>query len=204
MKFFEKQNLAILVLGLLSIVGLTLLHEEDRTAAAATTPQEDTQNRARLLAAHQNTSFPLLGKHLQVECGSCHLNGVVAGTPETFEVCHWARRQDDPYRLQLGTTCGDCHTPQDWSRLQPGAWEHEVMAGFRLEGMHVALDCTECHNTRSFREATAECSQCHQQDFQTAREPDHLAANFPTDCELCHFNASSWRGASVAPELGAA
>jgi len=190
----EKHDIAILALGLMSVLAAGVLPEEP-SVRAAPARQTEGQERARLVAAHQNTSFPLTGKHIQVECRACHQNGVVAGTPETCEFCHWARRQDDPYRLQLGSRCGDCHTPQDWSRIQTGAWEHEQVTGFRLEGRHQALDCTECHGTRSFRETTAECSECHRADFERAKEPDHLAANFPTDCELCHFSASTFRGA---------
>ena len=34
-----------------------------------------------------------------------------------------------------------------------------------------------------------------EQDFQRAKNPDHLAANFPTECELCHLNETTWQGA---------
>lgn len=158
--------------------------------------QEQSQDRMRLILAHDNTSFPLTGNHKFVDCGGCHIRGVLGGTPETCEACHWDRRQDDPNRLQLGTQCADCHTTASWARILPGAWDHEERTGFALEGSHASLSCTDCHSTRSFGSTTAECVQCHQNDFRSARMPDHQAASFPTSCELCHLNQVRWEGAS--------
>jgi hypothetical protein len=32
---------------------------------------------------------------------------------------------------------------------------------------------------------------CHLDDYQGANDPDHVAAGFPTDCQLCHNAADS-------------
>jgi hypothetical protein len=53
-------------------------------------------------AFHKTTVFPLEGRHLSVPCESCHIKGVIQGTPTTCYDCHWVRRQDDPYRTRLG------------------------------------------------------------------------------------------------------
>jgi len=148
-----------------------------------------------LVQAHDNTNFPLVGKHRTVECGDCHLQGILEGTPQACESCHWGRRHDDPYQLRLGTQCGDCHTPQAWGTLIAGAWDHEAVTGFRLEGSHRSLDCRQCHGDRGFGGTTTECSQCHSKDFERAKEPDHVAAGFPAQCEICHFSPRTWEGA---------
>jgi hypothetical protein len=182
-------------LTLAGIVGLGVFRPSPSSGYLAAPSQEATQDRVRMILAHDNTAFPLQGRHKTVECGACHLKGVLGGTPTQCEVCHWARHPDDPFKLQLGTQCADCHTPQNWARILPGSFEHERVTGFRLEGRHQGLDCVDCHESRSFQSATATCSQCHMKDFQAAKAPDHRAASFPTDCELCHRGASTWQGA---------
>ncbi len=148
-----------------------------------------------LVQAHDNTNFPLVGRHRTTECSDCHLQGVMAGTPRTCEQCHWVRRQDDRYQLALGMHCEECHTAQGWTRVISGAWDHELMTGFRLQGAHRAADCSECHGSSGFQAISSSCSTCHLEDHQQAREPDHVAAGFPTDCEFCHTSQSAWQGA---------
>ena len=163
------------------------------TIASSQTKEE--QIGQALIKAHDNTSFPLVGGHRDVECGACHLKGVIGGTPESCEACHWTRKQDDPYQLQLGMQCAKCHTPESWKMLASSTWNHETETGFRLDGGHGALECAQCHTSGSFGGVTTECYVCHSSQFQTAKRPDHTAAGFPTDCELCHVGGGQWEGA---------
>jgi hypothetical protein len=181
-------------LGLLGML-VPLLASPGGSPAAATPVESQQEGQRNLVRVHDLTSFPLVGKHQLVECGDCHLGGNLEGTPQQCEVCHWTRRQDDPYRLQLGTVCGDCHSPQSWKNINPGAWEHERVTGFRLEGAHRTVECTACHGTRGLSPAVAQCSACHLQDFRQAKAPDHAAAGFPSDCQICHLSAVTWQGA---------
>lgn len=154
--------------------------------------QDSSRGRA-LINSHARTNFPLMGKHRSVECSACHLDQVIEGTPVTCEACHWARTQDDPYRLELGTQCGDCHTPQAWKKLVSFSWSHEETSGFRLEGAHRAVDCAGCHPHGRFSMAEARCASCHARDYLETREPDHRAAKFPMTCEACHLPSHrSW------------
>lgn len=163
-------------------------------SAAASRPPTLQEGARDRIHAHDNTNFPLVGRHRTVECGDCHFDGVMEGTPTTCEACHWVRKQDDRYRLELGAHCGDCHTPQSWKHLIGGAFDHEIETGFRLEGAHQVVDCAQCHR-ESFAATTTECSACHLADHQSAKDPDHRAAGFPTQCELCHRSSTSWSGA---------
>ncbi len=144
---------------------------------------------------HDKTNFPLVGKHQTVACGECHLKGIFEGTPTACEACHWERRQDDRYKLQLGLHCGDCHTPQSWKEVAPAKWNHTDVTGFRLEGVHGTLDCADCHRQNGLGKAAAECYACHQENFGSAKNPDHGAAGFPTQCQICHRSTASWQGA---------
>lgn len=159
----------------------------------ASAPQEDqTKWTAQ---SHDRTNFPLTGKHQMVSCRECHFKGVFEGTPRTCEACHWERRQDDRYRLQLGIHCSDCHTPTAWKDVKPAQWNHEAVTGFRLEGSHRVLDCAECHGVNGFRKTAVECYSCHAEDYKSTRDPNHAAANFPTQCQVCHHSGVTWKGA---------
>jgi len=146
--------------------------------------------------SHDKTNFPLQGKHRDTSCSECHLKGVMQGTPQQCEACHWQRKQDDRYKLQLGMHCEDCHTPFDWKILKPNAWSHLQVAGYALEGIHKTLDCFQCHKNNTFTAQPNDCYACHAADYQEADEPNHTAGNFPTDCRVCHGNMISWEGAA--------
>jgi len=145
--------------------------------------------------SHDGTNFPLVGKHRTVSCNECHLDGVFEGTPTTCEVCHWQRRQDDRYELRLGTHCADCHEPFTWKHVAPNKWNHESATGYPLEGVHRTLDCVECHGERGFFGTLVDCFGCHENSYRESFDPDHVAAGFSTECQLCHFNNSRWEGA---------
>jgi hypothetical protein len=145
--------------------------------------------------SHDRTNFLLVGKHRTVACGECHLNGVFEGTPQACEACHWERRNDDRYQLRLGAHCGDCHTPQSWKNVNPNKWNHEAVTGFRLEGTHRMLDCAECHGENGFKKLSLDCFACHEKDYREAKDPDHAAASFPTQCQICHRSSLAWKGA---------
>jgi hypothetical protein len=132
---------------------------------------------------HNQTGFPLEGRHLTIACESCHINGVYKGTPSRCFDCHWARRRDDRYRLQLGSECAQCHRPAAWTAVQ---WDHGAMTPMPLNASHRQLSCQSCHGGDTFRQANVTCVSCHLPDYQAARTPNHPAAGFPTTCEACH------------------
>lgn len=154
------------------------------------------------VTSHDKTNFPLVGKHRTVSCGECHLAGVLKGTPTECESCHWNRKKDDRYSLQLGIHCGECHTPLDWKKLKPHVWDHEIRTGYRLQGAHRFLDCFSCHQSRQLVPIPQTCVSCHLNDYNNSKDPDHRSAGFSTDCETCHRPDSiSWEGASINHDL---
>ena len=58
---------------------------------------------------HNNTGFPLAGKHANVGCTNCHQNGVYQGTPSQCAACH-----QDAHNGENGADCAACHTPKGW------------------------------------------------------------------------------------------
>jgi hypothetical protein len=168
---------------------------------AAAHAQWDTPNRA----FHKATGFPLDGRHLAVPCASCHLNGVTRGTPKTCESCHWERRQDDLYRLRLGSNCAQCHRSTSWTATK---WDHGAVTGMALNSAHKTVSCGECHKSGQFTAARISCFECHRDDYEATRTPNHRAAGFSTACESCHkpsdttFTQSRLNHAAVFPLVG--
>jgi hypothetical protein len=132
---------------------------------------------------HNETTFPLEGRHRGVACESCHRGNVYKGTPNKCFDCHWVRRQDDKYRLQLGSQCETCHRTSGWTNVR---WDHGAMTSMPLGAAHRHVGCQSCHTASTFTAAQASCIACHQKDYQAAKTPDHVAAGFPTACEACH------------------
>ena len=78
-------------------------------------------------AFHKTAAFTLEGKHLTVPCASCHLKGVVKGTPTGCYDCHWIRKPDDRFKTALGGDCQTCHRPIAWSAV---TWSHAAATSF--------------------------------------------------------------------------
>ncbi|MDH4197220.1 MAG: hypothetical protein OEW05_07435 [Candidatus Aminicenantes bacterium] len=154
---------------------------------------------------HKAGPFPLEGRHLTVPCASCHIGGVVKGTPRRCYDCHWIRRQDDRYRTRLGSECEACHRPMSWLAVN---WDHGARTGQALNGPHRTLNCDACHKDGVFKGASFDCYSCHREDYEEARDPNHWTAGFPTSCQLCHlpshvsFSQGRFNHAGVYPLQG--
>jgi len=135
-------------------------------------------------AFHKAGAFPLDGRHLLVPCASCHLKGVVKGTPTSCYDCHWVRHQDDKFRTALGPDCESCHRTTSWTSV---SWEHGARTGFPLGAPHQKVDCAKCHAGGVFTKRPADCYSCHRSDYEKAKDPDHVAAGFPIACQTCHL-----------------
>lgn len=183
---YKSYKLAVLI-PVLFFVMLSMFFLSDRELSAE--KEKFTVN------SHDNTGFPLTGKHRTVPCSECHIKGVIKNTPDNCEACHWERKQDDRYNLQLGYHCANCHTPFGWKKLVHGSWDHFQKTGFKREGIHRTLDCFNCHKGSIRSALQGDCISCHREDYEKADDPDHRMNNFPEDCTLCHRSQISWEGA---------
>ena len=140
---------------------------------------------------HNLTIFPLTGAHITVDCMSCHSQGYTGTTTVCYE-CHTEdyNQSQNPNHLQAGipTDCSSCHTTDpDW---QPATFPiHNDI--YPLLGAHaeIAGNCAECHGG-DYNNTPNTCFGCHEEEYNQAADPDHLAAQFSTDCELCHSQVS--------------
>jgi hypothetical protein len=130
---------------------------------------------------NSQTTWPLVGPHRDVECVSCHAQPLFADVGSTCADCH-----ADIHRRQFGAGCEDCHSELAWQIPVESIEAH--LNRFPLQGAHAAESCESCHTgaaTAAFTGLSTLCISCHSTDYETA-PLDHLALNFPTDCESCH------------------
>lgn len=141
---------------------------------------------------HNQTSFPLLGAHLAVNCVSCHTAGYT-NTPLDCIACHETdfNGVSDPNHVanNFDHGCTRCHSMNGWT---PSTFDHNLTA-FPLTGAHTATQCVDCH-TQGYAGTPSDCFACHESDFNGTTDPDHVANNFGHTCAVCH-NTNAWQPA---------
>ena len=141
------------------------------------------------------TGFALTGMHATLECTACHINNQFKGTPATCVGCHLPdyQKTNNPSHVQANfpTTCQTCHNTTAW---QPASFDHNSV-GFPLTNGHAGLQCTQCHVNNNYNLTSGACNQCHMPDYNGTTNPNHVQANFPTDCSICHSTVS-WLNAT--------
>ncbi|MEW6401288.1 MAG: hypothetical protein AB1649_05775 [Chloroflexota bacterium] len=133
---------------------------------------------------HNQTSFPLAGRHTNLACTSCHSNGVYRGTPQNCYACHSG---DDHHNGQMGQDCAQCHSPSGWGNVN---FNHNNTA-FPLTGRHTRVACSQCHQGGRYSGTPTDCAACHS-------EPNFHAGAFGANCAQCHAT-SAW---TPAPFVG--
>jgi LEA14-like dessication related protein len=156
------------------------------------------ENHTQQIKQHDNR-FPLLGAHALAECADCHKNeavGQFAGLATSCISCHTTDFQNatgpDHKSSGFPITCESCHTADTWFGAK---FDHLKFTGFALTGAHATLECTACHIGGKFKGTPADCYGCHAKDFIATKDPNHVQAGFPQQCQLCH-TTTSWLGAT--------
>ncbi|TAL66438.1 MAG: hypothetical protein EPN88_08450 [Bacteroidetes bacterium] len=145
---------------------------------------------------HQSGRFPLVGAHRTVDCSLCHKSESL----ERYDVpginCIDCHRQNylattNPNHIQSGISedCYLCHKVNSF-QWEGAGFDHSI---FPLEQSHSSLKCSDCHKTTNFKDAKPDCYSCHEQIYLTAKNPDHLAAQFSSKCQDCHTLIPGWK-----------
>ena len=132
---------------------------------------------------HDQTSFPLLGKHVQADCKDCHKNAMFKEAPKDCYSCH---KKEDKHEGTLGKSCADCHSERDW-KTTAGRFNHDLTK-FQLRNAHAdaKLKCSGCHkDLKSYRNTPLDCYSCHKKD-------DKHEGQQGKQCEQCHSDRS-WK-----------
>jgi hypothetical protein len=152
--------------------------------------------------AQHSTVFPLAGAHLTAPCASCHLNNNFTTVPKSpCSACHQADFQKATAPVNhsgFPTACETCHAFSDTTWQQKTPFNHATY--FTLSGAHSTAACASCHTNNNYATTpTSPCSACHQADFQSSKNPPHVAAGFPTTCDTCHkFSDATWQQGTFA------
>ncbi len=139
---------------------------------------QPTQWRALLPFDHNETDFPLTGKHSQAVCSSCHFNQTFQFNDTSCFSCHG---KTDPHLGSNGQQCDSCHSTKSWQKI---TFNHDD-TDFPLSGGHRPLPCSACHNPNTPHQQPAkQCQSCH------ANDDIHLG-RFDQQCDQCH-NTTKW------------
>jgi hypothetical protein len=128
----------------------------------------------------RDTHWKLTGRHIKVDCHSCHTASVATQKlPKDCVRCH---RASDVHVGELGTQCDQCHITEGW---RAGVSFDHDLTKFPLLGLHVAVSCEQCHTTRKYRDAGLGCIDCHKRD-------DVHKGSLGVACAKCH-SPNGWR-----------
>ena len=158
------------------------------------TPQSWKKVDPALWSHETDVGYALEGVHRTLDCEACHGYSGFEAQPTNCYGCHASDYQgtEDPDHAGAGfpTTCESCHDQRAWENA---SFEH---SGFTLQGQHATAACADCHQNGVYQGTSSECVSCHLADYNSATDPNHKAAGFPTDCAQCHgTSASGWSGA---------
>jgi len=124
---------------------------------------------------HGRTRFPLVGRHIQVDCAKCHATTKYKDVKTQCAECH---ERDDVHKRRLGPKCADCHNARDWKLWD---FNHDKRTRFVLDGAHRPLKCEACHArpVSDKPSLASSCISCHRAD-------DVHDGAYGPQCERCH------------------
>ena len=146
---------------------------------------------------HDQTSFPLEGKHANLNCGKCHTKDVKRGDLK-FDICmdcHSDYHEGVFANRKNEGNCEECHTV-DGFRPAIFSVEHHSEGAFPLKGAHLAVPCNQCHissgentsNVWTFSFSKTRCRDCHS-DPHNGRVDKYVNDD---GCTSCHIE-NNWR-----------
>jgi hypothetical protein len=147
-------------------------------------------------AGFNHSVFPLVQGHSTVKCTDCHKTGNFSSAPTDCYSCHQqdylAAKSPDHSASQFSTNCQDCHTlTPGW---KPANFNHNA---FPLTLGHAIPKCTDCHKSGNYAAIPTDCYSCHQADFVSTTNPNHVTSGFVNTCQTCHTTNPGWKPASL-------
>lgn len=122
----------------------------------------------------KQTKYPLLWKHHEVKCTSCHKGEISKEKLQTN--CLTCHKKDDKHKGTLGPKCESCHTEKGWKEI---LFDHAKKTKYPLLGKHLTTSCKSCHADDYKKKLPMDCYSCHKKD-------DKHKDNFGKKCESCH------------------
>ena len=150
---------------------------------------------------HSRTNFPLMGRHVMLDCASCHHGQLPSSFQETPSQCVACHQMDylettSPNHVAGGfhTDCEQCHQLSGWKpAMLP---DHDGFFPI-FSGTHRGTwsDCVQCHTNPGVYSVFS-CLTCHEHE-QTAMDGDHVGitgyAYESNQCYACHPTGTKGR-----------
>lgn len=136
---------------------------------------------------HEQTRFPLRGKHSALNCVKCHPRGE-KNKKIAFANCSDCHRRD-PHSGQFGQDCQTCHVVDGFEKV---SFNHDNTI-FPLTGKHAAVACQKCHTKKNaagstvYKSLSKACNDCH---------ADVHLKQFSGNCDACH-STQGFSGAAL-------
>lgn len=141
--------------------------------------------------SHEEAGFDLSHSHARVSCVQCHEINNFAGVGKDCRGCH-----KDVHESRLGPDCERCHTSRQWVIFDTE--EIHARTRFPLWGRHIQIDCRNCHADLlegDYAVSARDCIDCHEGDYLTTGNPEHVSLGISTSCSECH-EPIQWRPAN--------
>ncbi|HLF35378.1 MAG TPA: hypothetical protein VI583_14130 [Cyclobacteriaceae bacterium] len=116
---------------------------------------------------------------LGVECIDCHQEDYISATQPNHVLGGYS------------TNCTDCHLMNSTSWTDANF----VHTFFPLTGGHDNVNCEQCHTSGDYTNISNECVSCHQDDYNSTSNPNHISIDFPLSCDDCHSTNPGWKPA---------
>jgi hypothetical protein len=126
---------------------------------------------------HDQTRYPLRGKHGALSCEKCHPTGKKS-KKMPFSNCRDCHKTD-PHQGQFESDCKACHVVAAFKNI---TYNHDT-SRYPLTGKHRTVSCRKCHYAREtsktviYKPLGTNCSDCHK---------DIHLEQFNKRCEDCH------------------
>ena len=141
---------------------------------------------------HNSTDFPLEGRHMGVECKSCHTSRYTEPLDFlTCSSCHSDYHRGEFDTQDQNTDCVDCHSLYEGFNVSSYSLDRHQLTSFPLVGSHIATPCFECHLTEErwrFKNLVISCIGCHSDIHVDYISPEYYPQQ---NCEACH-NPEKW------------
>ncbi|MBT3180468.1 MAG: hypothetical protein HOB40_06585 [Candidatus Marinimicrobia bacterium] len=145
---------------------------------------------------HNDTKYPLKGRHLKQNCTACHTEKLLGSLPSYNKCsdCHVDKHQKQfNERLDQGA-CESCHTVDGFIPTSYTFADHN-QSEFKIDGNHFAIPCVLCHQTQEkgqlkgfaqFKWDVLQCNSCH----TDIHREQFVRRENPKLCETCHTTSS--------------
>lgn len=150
-----------------------------------------TKNQPSSSFNHNNTRFPLVGKHAETNCAQCHKDSDFHRpvAHDHCENCHEDIHKGQFAKRAAGSECSTCHNQTSFKPTLFTRDTHQTSA-FKLEGKHASLECAKCHQPEGksavYMTKKLLCNECHADPHggEFAKTP------YANKCDSCHTQNS--------------